>query len=104
MSSEPKPLELSNWDPAPPEDGMPTTSPEEKAELDRMRRIDNPANIYQVCHLTIDNSGRATLFPLDGFPKLAWAQAMVEERAKEGRSGGLVILAQAAAVAARLGE
>lgn len=102
--TEPKVLELKNWDPAPPEDGMPATNPAEKEELERLRRIDNPANIYQVCHLTIDNQGSARLFPLDGFPKLAWAQAMVEERAKEGRSGGLVILAQAAAVAAKLGE
>lgn len=101
-----KPLEVKGWDPTPDADELSgtTTTPEEKAELERQKRINNPANLYQVCQLTCDSQGQARLFPLDSFPKLSWAQAMVEERAKEGRSGGLVILAQAAAVAAKLGE
>lgn len=90
-------------EPGPADDVLPTP-PEMLQELARLRRVDNPANLYQVCNLTLDSQQQARLFPLDGFPTLALAEAFVKERASEGRASGLVILAVAKRVAEKLGE
>lgn len=102
--TEPKVVEVRGWDAPPEPDGVVATPPEMLAELARLRRIDNPGNLYQVSNLTIDSQGQARLFPIDAFDKLSLAEAFVSERAKEGRSQGLVILAVAARVARKLGE